>query len=183
MGSLASLPWDVLLGEPGMVGSPVGEDEIGGLFQPPELRRNTGAARAAPSWKPSRVNRPPFLGRPIASMAGELTTRMICLVSAPSSERSVTGTPIPEHEWRARAVNIGKLSDQRFNIGESSSENPNCCTPCQSVISFRVRKSCKSLLVQAYGHLRDRRSFGANLRYLPLLLAAATTFQCLCTTI
>ena len=58
MGSLASLPWDVLLGEPGMVGSPVGEDEIGGLFQPPELRRNTGAARTAPSWKPSRVNRP-----------------------------------------------------------------------------------------------------------------------------
>ena len=81
-----------------MVGSPVGEDEIGGLFQPPELLRNTGAARAAPGWKPSHVNRPPFLGRPIASMAGELTTRMICLVSAPSSERSVTGTPIPEHE-------------------------------------------------------------------------------------
>ena len=70
-----------------MVGSLVGEDEIGGLFQPPELRRNTGAARAAPSWKPSHVNRPPFLGRPIASMAGELTTRMMCLVSAPSSER------------------------------------------------------------------------------------------------
>ena len=66
-----------------MVGSPVGEDEIGGLFQPPELRRNTGVG----SWKPSRVNRPPFLGRPIASMAGELTTRMMCLVSAPSSER------------------------------------------------------------------------------------------------
>ena len=98
MGSLASLPWDVLLGEPGMVGSPVGEDEIGGLFQPPEFRRNTVAAPAAPSWKPSDVNRLPFLGRPIATMVGDLSTHMICLVSALGSERSVTGTPIPELE-------------------------------------------------------------------------------------
>ena len=104
MGSLASVLWDVFVGEPGMVGSPVGEDEIGGLFPlrgvnpPPEFRRNTGDVPAAPSWNPVDDNKLPFLGRPIASMAGELCTRMICLVSAPGSERSVIGTPIPDLE-------------------------------------------------------------------------------------
>lgn len=104
MGSLASVLWDVFVGEPGMVGRPVGEDEIGGLFPlrgvnpPPEFRRNTGVAPVAPSWNPGDVSKLPFLGRPIASMAGELCTRMICLVSAPGSERSVIGIPIPELE-------------------------------------------------------------------------------------
>ena len=114
--ALNSLLWDVLVGDPGMVGRPVGEDDKGGLFPlrgvypPPECRRNMGEEAPVPSWNPGAVSKLPFLGRPIAKMAGELWTRMICLSSAPGSERSVIGTPMPAFDWRARAVRIGELS-------------------------------------------------------------------------
>ena len=68
MGSLTSVLWDVFVGEPGMVGSPVGEEEIGGLFplrgvsSPPEFRRNTRDAPAAPSWNPGNVDKLPLEG-------------------------------------------------------------------------------------------------------------------------
>lgn len=46
----------------------------------------------------------------MARMAGQLCTRIICLSSAPGSERSVMGTPIPTFDWHAKAVRIGEVS-------------------------------------------------------------------------
>lgn len=46
----------------------------------------------------------------MARMAGQLCTRIICLFSAPGSERSVIGMPIPALDWHTKAVKMGEVS-------------------------------------------------------------------------
>lgn len=112
---LKFLLWDVLVGDLGMVGRLVGDDDKGGFFFFRgvyflfECWWNIGEEVFVLSWNLGVVNKFFFLDRFIVKMVGELWMCMICLFLVFGLERFVIGIFMFVFDWCVRVVRIGEL--------------------------------------------------------------------------